>query len=303
MKKNVSRIIIPFIMSSLILSLSACDSGNKAAGEPTTASIEASQAAEHEDATAKPADVDAAGNQILYDHSDIRITANGLDTNGAIGSAIPVTIENGSKMNITVQVKSFSVNGYMQECSMSTSVPAGELLDTEISLVTESLNRCGIEEIAEADIALHVFDDATWNTIYDSDPVSFKAKGMENYVQNHDVSGEVLFDENRIKIVSRGLNETDGLFGPQVMLYIENNTEKNITIQAHDALVNNVTIDPILSTEIMAGKKAVCSLSFMSAQLSENNIETMDSLETKIHIFDSKWNTIVDTDSIAINLK
>lgn len=302
MKKSVTRIIIPFIMSSLILPLSACSSGNKAAGEPTPALIEDNQAAVQEDA-AKPANVDAVGNQVLYDHSDIRITANGLDSDGVAGPAIPVTIENGSKMNITVQVKSFSVNGYMQECSMSTSVPAGELLDSEISLVTESLNRCGIEEVAEADIALHVFDEATWNTIYDSDPVTFKVKGMENYVQNHDDSGEVLIDENRIKIVSRGLSETDGLFGPQVMLYIENNTGKNITIQAHDALINNVAIDPMLSTELLAGKKTVCPLSFMNTQLAENNIETMDSLETKIHIFDSGWNTIVDTDSIAIRLK
>lgn len=303
MKKNVTRIIIPFIMSSLILSLNACSLGNKAAGKPTAASVEASQATENEDVTAKPADIDAAGNQILYDQSDIRITANGLNFDGATGPAIPVTIENGSKMNITVQVKSFSVNGYMQECSMSTSVPAGELLDSEISLITESLNRCGIEEVAEADIALHVFDDATWNTIHDSDPVTFKVKGMDNYVQNHDNSGEVLFDEHRIKIVSRGLSKTDGLFGPQVMLYIENNTEKDITIQTHDALVNNVAIDPMLSTEIMAGQKTVCSLSFMGTQLAENNIGTMDSLETKIHIFDSGWNTIVDTDSIAIKLK
>lgn len=303
MKKNVTRTIIPFMMSALMLSLSACGAGNKTAGESTAASAETSQAADHEDATAKPADVDAAGNQVLCDQSDIRITANGLEPDGAAGPAIAVTIENGSKMNITVQVKSISVNGYMQECSMSTSVPAGELLDSEISLVPESLDRCGIEAVAKADIVLHVIDDATWNTIYDSDPVTFTVKGMENYVQNHDDSGEIIFDENQIKIVSRGLSETDGLFGPQIMLYIENNTEKNITIQAHDALVNNVALEPMLSTEIMAGKKTVCPLSFMSAQLEKNNISTMDSLETKIHIFDSGLNTIADTSSIAIKLK
>lgn len=311
MKKKEKKFNRLFIMSALVFFLSACGTGNKTAPKTAATSAETSQAAEagpetaNKEAAAKPADVDAAGNQVLCEQAGIRVTANGFEPAeaGAAGPVIPVTIENDTKTNITVQVKSLSVNGYMQDCIMNTSVPAGELLDSEIILITDSLNRCGIEEVAAADIALRIFDDAAWKTVYDSDPVTFTVKGMENYVQSRNDAGEVLLDENRIKIVSRGLNETEGLFGPQVMLYIENNTEQNITVQAHDALVNQVAVDPMLSTEIMAGKKTVFPLSFMGAQLAENNIETMDSLEIKFHVFDRSQNTIVDTDSIAVKLK
>lgn len=215
MKKKAAKLIIPLMISVFAVGLSACSSGGKSTAESTAAAVG--------DTAVQPAAVDAAGNQVLCDQSDIRITANGLVSDGAADPAIEITIENSSKMNITVQVKSFSVNGYMQECFMSTAVPAGALVDSEILLVTNSLKRCGIEEIANADIALHVFDDATWNTIFDSIPVTFSVKGQENYKQNHDDQGEVLFDENQIKIVSRGLSAADGLLGPEVMLYIENN--------------------------------------------------------------------------------
>ena len=51
----------------------------------------------------------------------------------------------------------------------------------------------------------------------------------------------------------------------------------------------------------MAGKHALDSVTFMSSQLTENDIENIEDIELSFHIFDTKsWDTIKDTDTIKI---
>ena len=73
--------------------------------------------------------------------------------------------------------------------------------------------------------------------------------------QTVDDSGVTLYDTNGIKIVGKYVNESS-FWGKAVMLYCENNTDKNVTISADDLSVNGFMVTSLFSKTIYAGKKA-----------------------------------------------
>jgi len=85
-------------------------------------------------------------------------------------------------------------------------------------------------------------------------------------------------------------------------LYIENNTDKAITVQARDVSINDFMVDPVFSCEVISGKKAFDTITFMESDLTDNGITDINDLELKLHIFDTEtWDTIKDTDIIKIS--
>jgi hypothetical protein len=44
-------------------------------------------------------------------------------------------------------------------------------------------------------------------------------------------------------------------------------------------------VDPIFSCEIMSGKRAMDSITFMSSDIEENQIGSIDEIELSFHIF------------------
>ena len=60
-------------------------------------------------------------------------------------------------------------------------------------------------------------------------------------------------------------------------------------------------VDAIFSQDVVIGKKAVTDITFMSTELEENEITTVEDVELSFHIFESdSWDTIVDTDVVKI---
>lgn len=110
----------------------------------------------------------------------------------------------------------------------------------------------------------------------------------------------VLLDSAGIKITAKSLN-TDGLFGAELALLIENNSGKNVTVQTRNSSVNGYMVETMMSTEIADGKKANDTLVFSSSDLDTCGIETIADMEFSFHIFTSEdWKTYLDSELIQI---
>ena len=110
-------------------------------------------------------------------------------------------------------------------------------------------------------------------------------------------------DQNAIEIYALKLEDEESFWGADLMLYIENNTNKNITVQAKDVSINGFMIDPSFSADVNAGKKAYDSITFFESDLKDNNITDITELELKLVAFDADtWsNDIFETENIKIN--
>lgn len=95
----------------------------------------------------------------------------------------------------------------------------------------------------------------------------------------------VLFDNGEVKIVAKEL-AYDSIFGSELKLCIENNSDVNIIVQNYDEVnVNDYTVSSIMSTDVNAHKKAVGEITFLN--LDECGIEEIKQVEANFVIIDA----------------
>ena len=238
--------------------------------------------------------------RVLYDADNIKITASSLGDSWA-GPTLKLLIENNSDRSVTVQARNASVNGFMVETMMSADVAAGKKANDELTFLTSGLEECGIDTIAVMEFSLHIFDSEDWTDITETDSFTIETSAAANYTQEVDDSGEVLVETNGIKIVGKGLSADDSVWGPGLILYIENNSDQNITVQVRDVSVNGYMVESMMSEDVTIGKKAITAVQFFSSDLEENQITDITDVELYFHVFNlESWDTIYDSDVINI---
>lgn len=306
----MKRSVIALLLSVLIVAgLAACTSETQTGGEsenktPVAAGTPSGSAGQNEtpeQAPEQPKDV-TIEEQVLVDESDIKITAKKLDTSDWYGPAITLLIENNSDKGLTVQARDSSVNGYMIETMMSVDVAAGKKANDSVTFSASDLETCGVTTLADFELSFHIFTTDGWDTYLDTNLVQIKTSAADTYEYTFDDSGDELYSGNGIRIISKGVSTDDSIFGPGLILYIENLSDQPITVQARDVSVNGFMIDTIMSEEVVAGKRSNAVLTFMSSSLEENEIEEIQDVELSFHIFNTdSWDTVADTEAITVN--
>lgn len=243
--------------------------------------------------------------KVIFEQDGIIITATGLDFDSSfMGPEIKLLIENNTEKNLCIQSRNVSVNGYMVSTTMSAEISSGKKTNDSLTIDRSSMEACNIEDIAYVDFSLHIFNNDSWDDSIDTEMIHIDTSSIDSYMQSYDDSGENIYENEGIKIVSKGISEDSSFMGPSLVIYAENNTENAITIQSRDVSVNGFMVDPIFSCEVMPGKRAIDSITFMSSDIEENQIKSIDEIELSFHIFQTDgWDTIQDTEPITINIE
>ena len=85
------------------------------------------------------------------------------------------------------------------------------------------------------------------------------------------------------------------------ILYIENSSEKDVTVQVRDESINGFMMDTIFSEDVLSGKRSIDAITFMNSSLEENGIDKIESIEFSFSI--SAMGDFMDsTKSDIINL-
>jgi len=115
------------------------------------------------------------------------------------------------------------------------------------------------------------------------------------------VEEQVIFEQNAIRITAKSL-AYDSFWGPSLKLLIENDSDKNITVQIRDSVINGVMIDGSISCEVAAGKKANDEIVYMQGELDTAGIEIIKDIQFKFHIFETEsWDTIIDSETLVLS--
>ena len=237
---------------------------------------------------------------VLVDESGVKITAKSLNLDNLFGPELKLLIENNSGKDLTFQCRDVSVNGYMITDMMSVDVVNGKKANDGVTFMSSDLEECGITEIADIELSFYVFD-ADWEDYLETDLIQIKTSIADTYNYTFDDSGEVAYNTDGIKIVVKGLKE-DSILGPSIVVFVENTSGKNVTVQTRDVSINGFMVEPMFSTDVIAGKRAIDGITFLTSELEDNEITKIESTELSFHIFDSEsWDTIADTETVTIN--
>lgn len=114
--------------------------------------------------------------------------------------------------------------------------------------------------------------------------------------------GIELLNQNGVRIVGKYVDE-DSFWGTAVLLYIENSSGTNITVNCDDMSVNGYMVNPLYSSTVYNEKMMVDNLTIFSSDLKNNNIDKIENIELQFHVFNSDtYDTIFDSDPIAFNV-
>jgi len=233
---------------------------------------------------------------VLLDRGGIKITLKSFSAEELFGPTFKVQIENNTSKNVTVQLRDSSVNGVMADTIFSSDVAAGMKANEEITVVQSDLDIAGIEVIKDFEFKFHVFDAQTLDTVFDSDIIRITTSADPSYVQEYNSSGIVILDEKGIKVTVQKMSSEDSFWGADVYVFIENNTEGDITVQGRDVSVNGFMIDPMFSSDVAAGKKAYDTITFLESDLEDNGITSVEEITLSLIVFSADTlKTIIET--------
>jgi hypothetical protein len=242
--------------------------------------------------------------QVLVDQDDFKITALSFndDDNTFMGPEIYYRFENNTDTNVSIQMIDTSVNGVMIEPTLFADVAAGKQKEDYAILDYYELENSGIDVVASLEFKFSIINSESYDTIFESDIITLDTSAKNTYVQEYDTSGEVIYDSNDIKIVAKGLDTSDDIYGPQIKLYIENNTNEAMSIDIKDFSANDKMADVYFTCYVLPDKKAIESITFVD--LEANGIDEIQNAEFYFNIYDPvTWDTIVDTDVISLSFE
>ena len=221
--------------------------------------------------------------------------------NGSLGPSLRLLIENETNRNVTVQVRDMSVNGCMIAPLLSSAVGKGETKEDGIGFSARALKLSGIDTFAELEFRFCVLDSETFDKLYESEPITLRTSAAEGYQERFDDSGTVAYEGEGVKIVVKGPIEKENGFGPGILLYIENKSDKKIAIHATDVTVNDAVLEPIFSPEIAPGKHVIEAMTFFDNQLEDSKISAVRKAAFKCLIVDAASSeTVKETDLIQL---
>jgi len=112
----------------------------------------------------------------LYNENGVRIVGKAVDENSFWGTAILLYCENNSGQNISISVEEMSINGFMMEPLFTTTIYDGKMALEGITIFEEDLIQNGIESIEDVELKFHIYDTESYDTIADSEVITFSAK-------------------------------------------------------------------------------------------------------------------------------
>lgn len=240
--------------------------------------------------------------QVLWEVNGVTLTAKAIEEDSIWGTGIKVLAENNSDKDVSFYCDAIIVNDYMISDLTSIKVTAGNKANETIHLLSSELEAAGIDKIGKIEIYMHMSDPETYDIIESSECITIKTSLYDEIDTEADTNGTVLLEQDGVKIIGKYVDE-DSFWGAAALLYIENNTDKNIIVQTDDVSVNGFMITSFCSQSVYAGKKAFTTVDFLSSSLEENDITSVDTVEMKFNVLDEDYNHIIETDKISFNAK
>lgn len=239
--------------------------------------------------------------QVLVEQDGIKITALEYVRDSIWGDGIKVLIENESEQDVTVGCDALIVNDYMIHDLFVSEVAAGKKSNEVIYLSSSELKAAGIDTVGRVEIYFHVYDSDSYDQIFNTDCVEIETSAIENMDTTANDEGTELYNEDGIRIIGKTVDE-NSFWGTAILLYIENESGRNVGISVDDMSVNGFMLTPYFSTTVYDGKKAIDDITIMSSELEENGITSIEEVELKFRIYDNdSYETVAESDPITFS--
>ncbi len=109
----------------------------------------------------------------LLNTNGVRIVGRYVTEDSIWGAGVLLYIENTSNSDVLVQCDNMSINGFMVTPYFSSQVNKGRMALTPITILSSDLEENGIDEVKDLELSFHIINPKSYDTIYESDPITF----------------------------------------------------------------------------------------------------------------------------------
>lgn len=238
---------------------------------------------------------------VIYDKDGLKITVKSLDCDGWMGVELKYLAENESGKPIMLQAADLVVNGFMVDPIMSTELPSGESVDSALTIMAEDLEAAGIETIQYLEFNLRVIDSNDWSKSFNTDRIRIETNADPAYTQKVDESGTLLVEQGGVRIIMKELDTRSSYIAAELIVLVENNSGRDISLTVRDVSVNGIMVSPIFYVDVLSGTNAFTELIFLEEELKSNDIVDIKEIELSFDAIDKNdWHTIFETETIKI---
>ena len=294
MKKLIS-LALAMIM---ILSLTACGGGSTTVekeivkdDKTTETTQQAGEKVSEEENKSDVPVIPTIEETVILEYEGVKVTAMEYTADSIWGDGIKLLVENNGDKSVGVSCENVIVNDYMLTDFFSTTVAAGKKDNETLYLSSTELEAAGVTNVGKVEAQLYLYDADSYSTIYTGELVEIQTSEYANMDTTADNVGAELYNENGVRIVGKYVNE-DSFWGAAILLYVENNTGRDITVSCEDLSVNGFMVDAWFYCDIVAGKKAVEEITLFDSTMEENGITSIEDIELVFTAHDS--NTYAD---------
>jgi len=218
----------------------------------------------------------------LYDKDGVKVIAKEW-VKDFWGDGIKLYIENNTEKDFSLHVNHMIVNHFMIPTVLfSAKVAAGKKTNETLSISEDALEQCGITKIGLIEVDMYTYDSNEYKRIAELGHTEVRTN-LYDQMDGTSGDGDVLLDQNGIKVVGKYIEE-DTFWGKAIVLYIE--SDKDVVISAQDLSINGFTVTPLSSSEILAGRKIVDTITIFDSDLEENDITEIEEIEFKLKVME-----------------
>ncbi len=244
----------------------------------------------------------------LFNENGVTVTANKLkyDDDEDYGKyVLSYTIKNDSDKTINVSTALFSINGIMYDYGyIYGTVDAGKKLNDSCNIYFSDLESFDIGTIANIDIKVKAYDDDSYDDIGESKTVSVKTSADGTFNQKYDDSGVVIYDANDVKIICKKVVEDKYYDAGVIKFYIENNSDKDISISSsyNKTYINDTAADLSFYPNVAAGCKMYYDAAiYTSAEdLDIKDYNDIKTLDMEISLSDMDTYDDIDAEEVTV---
>lgn len=240
---------------------------------------------------------------LCFEYNGLKVVAKKLTSDSIFGRGVKIYIENGTSTDLSVGVRQLIVNDCMVSSLFYSTVAAGKKANDTLYISDSDLTDAGIEDLCQIEAYFYVYDPNTYHTVYESECVTIKTSVYEKMSSVRvAANGETMYDKDGIKIVGKYVR--DSLLGKSFVLYLENQSGKDVTISCDDMSVNGYMVTPFFSETVFNGKYTISDITVSDSDLEKNEISKIEEFELKFRIYDPQtYKDISTTDALNFKVK
>ncbi len=246
--------------------------------------------------------LDCNSEETVFDQKGIRVVSQTLATNSSGEQALLVEVENVSSDMVYVSVGNISMNGLgVQSGNWSTDwISAGKrrIIAMNLSNMLDESYRAafGLEDVGQV---TYTFEpkDSDRDTLVVPQALTLTVPGGNT---SYDSSGEELYQEDGIRIASKGLAPDSFELSDDIhlLLLVENSTSEQLTF---DVDYDSVSADGYMtdficySRTVAPGSSGVLDVELMGSALEENGIAALESIsevELTVEVKNDNYKTV-----------